>query len=76
VEANPVLGLRGIRMAQVRPELLDQQLRALLQVTPLARCRILLPMVSEVDELLQIRQRLDELCAELELTQRPELGVM
>lgn len=76
VEANPVLGLRGIRMAQVRPELLDQQLRALLQVTPLARCRILLPMVSEVDELLQIRQRLDELCAELKLTQRPELGVM
>lgn len=75
-ETNPVLGLRGIRMAQVRPELLDQQLRALLQVSPLERCRILLPMVSEVDELLHIRQRLDELCAELELTQRPELGVM
>ncbi|MGF6095625.1 phosphoenolpyruvate--protein phosphotransferase [Pseudomonas sp. 18175] len=76
VEANPVLGLRGIRMAQVRPDLLDQQLRALLQVSPLERCRILLPMVSEVDELLQVRQRLDELCAELELTLRPELGVM
>lgn len=76
VEANPVLGLRGIRMAQVRPELLDQQLRALLQVSPLGRCRILLPMVSEVDELLQIRQRLDELCVELTLTERPELGVM
>ncbi|NWC91553.1 MULTISPECIES: phosphoenolpyruvate--protein phosphotransferase [unclassified Pseudomonas] len=75
-ETNPVLGLRGIRMAQVRPELLDQQLRALLQVSPLERCRILLPMVSEVDELLHIRQRLDELCTELELTQRPELGVM
>ncbi len=76
VETNPVLGLRGIRLAQVRPELLDQQLRALLQVSPLERCRILLPMVSEVDELLQIRQRLDELCAELGLIQRPELGVM
>ncbi|MGY2292306.1 phosphoenolpyruvate--protein phosphotransferase [Pseudomonas sp. SDO528_S397] len=76
VEANPVLGLRGIRLATARPELLDQQLRALLQVSPLARCRILLPMVSEVDELLHIRQRLDALCSELELTQRPELGVM
>lgn len=75
-EANPVLGLRGIRLAQVRPELLDQQLRALLQVTPLQRCRILLPMVSEVDELLQIRQRLDALCGELQISQRPELGVM
>ena len=76
VEANPVLGLRGIRLAQVRPDLLDQQLRALLQVSPLHRCRILLPMVSEVDELLQIRRRLDGLCAELQLSQRPELGVM
>ncbi|WP_433767437.1 phosphoenolpyruvate--protein phosphotransferase [Pseudomonas putida] len=75
-EANPVLGLRGIRLAQARPELLDQQLRALLHVTPLSRCRILLPMVTEVDELLHIRQRLDALCTELGLSERPELGVM
>jgi phosphocarrier protein len=75
-EANPVLGLRGIRLAQARPELLDQQLRALLHVTPLSRCRILLPMVTEVDELLHIRQRLDALCIELGLTERPQLGVM
>ncbi|KAB0498760.1 phosphoenolpyruvate--protein phosphotransferase [Pseudomonas vancouverensis] len=76
VEANPVLGLRGIRLAQVRPELLDQQLRALLQVSPLSRCRILLPMVTEVDELLHIRRRLDALCSELRVKQRPQLGVM
>ena len=76
VEANPVLGLRGIRLAQARPELLDQQLRALLQVRPLQRCRILLPMVTEVDELLQIRQRLAGLCDELGLAEPPELGVM
>ncbi|MCL6703611.1 phosphoenolpyruvate--protein phosphotransferase [Pseudomonas sp. T1.Ur] len=75
-EANPVLGLRGIRLAQVRPELLDQQLRALLQTRPLHRCRILLPMVTEVDELLHIRQRLDALGAELGLEKRPQLGVM
>ncbi|UVM73617.1 MULTISPECIES: phosphoenolpyruvate--protein phosphotransferase [Pseudomonas] len=75
-EANPVLGLRGIRLAQVRPELLDQQLRALLQTRPLQRCRILLPMVTEVDELLHIRQRLDALAAELGLEERPQLGVM
>lgn len=75
-EANPVLGLRGIRLAQARPELLDQQLRGLLQTRPLHRCRILLPMVTEVDELLQIRQRLDSLGAELGLNERPQLGVM
>ncbi|MCH4900466.1 phosphoenolpyruvate--protein phosphotransferase [Pseudomonas sp. B707] len=75
-EANPVLGLRGIRLAQARPEILDQQLRALLQVSPLQRCRILLPMVTEVDELLHIRQRVDALCLELGINQRPEIGVM
>lgn len=76
IEANPVLGLRGIRLAQARPEILDQQLRALLQVSPLRRCRILLPMVTEVDELLHIRQRVDALCIELGVSQRPEIGVM
>jgi phosphocarrier protein len=76
IEANPVLGLRGIRLAQARPEILDQQLRALLQVSPLRRCRILLPMVTEVDELLHIRQRVDALCLELGVSQRPEIGVM
>ncbi|WP_409317699.1 phosphoenolpyruvate--protein phosphotransferase [Pseudomonas sp. KCJK9016] len=76
VEANPVLGLRGIRLAQARPEILDQQLRALLHVSPLQRCRILLPMVTEVDELLHIRQRVDALCLELGISQRPEIGVM
>ncbi|WP_047284044.1 phosphoenolpyruvate--protein phosphotransferase [Pseudomonas protegens] len=76
VEANPVLGLRGIRLAQARPELLDQQLRALLQVSPVQRCRVMLPMVTEVAELLHIRQRLDLFAAELGLSQRPELGVM
>ncbi|MBO1541399.1 phosphoenolpyruvate--protein phosphotransferase [Pseudomonas sp. OA65] len=75
-EANPVLGLRGIRLAQARPELLDQQLRALLQTRPLHRCRILLPMVTEVDELLHIRQRLEVLGAELGVSERPQLGVM
>ncbi|MGN4047360.1 phosphoenolpyruvate--protein phosphotransferase [Pseudomonas sp. SM4] len=76
IEANPVLGLRGIRLAQARPEILDQQLRALLQVSPLRRCRILLPMVTEVDELLHIRQRVEALCLEMNIAQRPEIGVM
>lgn len=76
VEANPVLGLRGIRLGQVRPELLDEQLRALLQVSPQRRCRIMLPMVTEVDELVAIRQRLDRLATELGVTERAELGVM
>ncbi|WP_296178321.1 phosphoenolpyruvate--protein phosphotransferase [Pseudomonas sp. UBA1879] len=75
-EANPVLGLRGIRLGQARPGLLDQQLRALLRVKPLARCRILLPMISEVSELLAVRARIDALALEAGISERPELGVM
>ncbi|EOQ77753.1 phosphoenolpyruvate-protein phosphotransferase [Pseudomonas aeruginosa VRFPA02] len=76
VEENPALGVRGIRLGQARPELLDQQLRALLRVEPLERCRILLPMVSEVDELRAIRGRLGELATQLGIERLPELGVM
>ncbi|MFJ3524978.1 phosphoenolpyruvate--protein phosphotransferase [Pseudomonas sp. NPDC090203] len=75
-EANPVLGLRGIRLGQARPELLDQQLRALLRVTPLSRCRILLPMITEVSELIAVRRRIDELAQLAGIHERPELGVM
>lgn len=75
-EANPVLGLRGIRLGQMRPELLDQQLRALLRVKPLGRCRILLPMITEVGELLVVRKRIDELASEACISERPQLGVM
>jgi phosphoenolpyruvate-protein phosphotransferase len=75
-EENPALGLRGIRLSQARPSLLDQQLRALLKVEAAQRMRIMLPMVSEVDELIAIRQRLGELAEELGVTQLPELGVM
>lgn len=35
LEANPVLGMRGIRLAQVQPEVLARQLRALLKISPL-----------------------------------------
>ena len=46
-ETNPALGLRGIRLAQVRPDLLDDQLRGLLAVQPFGAVRILLPMVTD-----------------------------
>ena len=38
-EANPALGLRGLRTSLARPELLGTQLRAILRVTPAGQCR-------------------------------------
>lgn len=75
-EPNPALGLRGIRLAQVRPDLLDDQLRGLLAVQPLGAVRILLPMVTDVAELINLRKRIDEFARELGRTEPIEVGVM
>ncbi|QSN61532.1 phosphoenolpyruvate--protein phosphotransferase [Caballeronia sp. M1242] len=75
-EENPALGLRGIRLAQVRPDLLDDQLRGLLAVKPAGAVRILLPMVTDAGELQRLRARIDELAREAGRTEPVEVGVM
>lgn len=49
-EENPALGWRAIRIALDRPALLRYQVRALLNASAGRTLRILLPMVSDVDE--------------------------
>ncbi len=75
-EPNPALGLRGIRAGFAYPEMLDTQLRALLAVKPLARLRILVPMIADVGELIRLRERIEQLAVEMQLAERPQLGVM
>ncbi|MBP0588869.1 phosphoenolpyruvate--protein phosphotransferase [Paraburkholderia sp. LEh10] len=75
-EPNPALGLRGIRLAQVRPDLLEDQLRGLLAVQPAGKVRILLPMVTDAGELVRLRKRIDELTAETGRAEKIEVGVM
>ncbi|MBW8838151.1 MAG: phosphoenolpyruvate--protein phosphotransferase, partial [Burkholderia sp.] len=65
-----------IRTLDVRPDLLDDQLRGLLAVKPFDAVRILLPMVTDVGELIRIRKRIDEFARELGLTEPIEVGVM
>ncbi|QGZ60480.1 phosphoenolpyruvate--protein phosphotransferase [Paraburkholderia acidisoli] len=75
-EPNPALGLRGIRLAQVRPDLLDDQLRGLLAVKPAGKVRILLPMVTDVGELVRLRERIEAFAREAGRTEPIEVGVM
>ncbi|MEM5425606.1 phosphoenolpyruvate--protein phosphotransferase [Paraburkholderia ferrariae] len=75
-EPNPALGLRGIRLAQVRPDLLDDQLRGLVAVKPEGKVRILLPMVTDVGELVRLRERIDTFAREAGRTEPVEVGVM
>jgi phosphocarrier protein FPr len=50
-EANPFLGLRGIRLGLARPDLLAAQLRAIVRVARDHRVRVMFPMVATLAEL-------------------------
>jgi len=80
--ANPALGLRAIRLGLKEPKLLDAQLAAMLRAAAYGPLRILIPMVSSVAQMKQVRERLVQ--AERRLQRRgvklpsalPPLGAM
>ncbi len=60
-EANPSLGWRGIRLLLDRPdELLRPQVRALLRANTEGTLRVLLPMVTHLDEVRRVRSMIQE----------------
>ena len=80
-EANPFLGLRGIRLFLRHPDLLKTQFRAILRSSAHGKVRIMLPMVSALRELREARrvfqQAAQELAAEgVQLPKKIELGIM
>jgi phosphoenolpyruvate-protein phosphotransferase len=74
-EQNPALGLRGVRTALARPDLLRTQVRAALRVQPVGNVRLLIPMITDAAEIRAVRSVIDELLAELG-TAHVELGAM
>lgn len=56
--ANPALGLRAIRLSLKERDLLDTQLAAILRAAVHGTVRILLPMISSVGEVKQVREAL------------------
>ncbi len=68
VEANPFLGQRGSRFLLARPELLRDQFRAILRaaqdLSANAVIRFMLPMISTVRELEEVRRLLTEVQVE------------
>jgi phosphotransferase system enzyme I (PtsP) len=59
-EENPALGWRAIRLALDRPGLMRVQLRALVKAAAGRDLQIMLPMVTEVREVVQIRRMIDK----------------
>lgn len=80
-EPNPFLGWRSIRISLEVTEIFKTQLRAILRTGALGRVRLLIPMVSSLEEILKVKEILGEVKAELEREEIPfdhqmELGIM
>lgn len=60
-ELNPSLGYRAIRLLLKEEAILDTQLKALLRASVYGKLCILLPMVTSLDELRQIRQKISSI---------------
>jgi len=79
-EANPFLGLRGVRLSLVHREVLATQLRALARAAAVQPLQIMVPMVTLPEEMQQVRQMLDAAIHSLHKDGlecvRPPLGMM
>jgi phosphoenolpyruvate-protein phosphotransferase len=80
-EPNPFLGWRSIRISLEVEEIFKTQLRAILRAGDLGRVRLLIPMVSSLEEIQRVKEILAEAKNELEREGTPydrqmELGIM
>lgn len=65
IEDNPFLGWRGIRIYDKMPQLFRNQVKAVLRSAALGQVRMLLPMVSSVEEIEGVRRLIAEVRGEL-----------
>jgi phosphoenolpyruvate-protein phosphotransferase len=80
-DANPALGVRGLRLGLLRPSLLDDQLTALVEAAGDRELHVMLPMVSAREELDRAREQLAAVVARVAAEQGAvpsavRLGVM
>jgi phosphoenolpyruvate-protein phosphotransferase len=75
-EANPALGMRGIRFALSEGTILRSQLRAMLKAVPAEQLRIMLPMIVEADEILAVKALVTREAADLGVSSAVQIGIM
>ena len=73
-EQNPFLGWRGIRLLLDKPEMLIPQLRAILRASHLGPVKILLPMVTNLEEVALFREVLKRVEDDLEREGGAQIG--
>jgi len=80
-ESNPFLGVRGIRFSLANKEMFRDQLRAMLRAGEGADLGIMLPMVSDVEEIIQAKEEIKLSMDQLEsrgfsYNSKPKIGAM
>lgn len=79
-EANPALGLRGIRISLADKEMFRVQLRALLRAACFGNAQVMFPMITSVNEILAIQEQVKLAAEELEISKLayafPKFGIM
>lgn len=76
LEHAPFMGRRGVRVLLEYPELLESQLRALLEVSQQFRIGILIPMVTMESDVIRVVERMQQLAAEMGIHEWPRIGAM
>ena len=64
-EANPALGLRAIRFCLKKPNVFKTQLRALVTAGAYGKLKIMFPMISGLEEVLEAKKILNDVIEEL-----------
>lgn len=64
-EPNPALGLRAIRLSLKNPDVFRTQLRAVLRASALGNLRLLIPMITEVEEVGEVKMLIEEVKSDL-----------
>lgn len=80
-EANPALGMRGVRLCLARPELFKVQLRALCRAAVYGNLSVMFPMITSPEEVRRCKALFQEVTDELSRSGIPcgsavRLGIM
>ena len=80
-EDNPFLGMRGIRLSLSKPDIFKDQIRAILRASAHGKVRMMIPMVTRLEELKHTKALVEECEASLRASgicfdNELEIGVM
>jgi pyruvate,orthophosphate dikinase len=71
-ESNPMMGLRGVRLSIVMPEIVEMQVRAIFEAAADVKMRgfephpeVMIPLTGHINELTAIQPRLEEIAKEV-----------